>query len=84
MTKETIQERLNYWREQLGKLMDAYTALVEGGVSKYEIDDRSLTRFNLLTLRKQIDDAEKKVDMYEAMLAGIKPRRAFAVVPRDW
>lgn len=84
MTKETIQERLNYWREQLGKLMDAYTALVEGGVSKYEIDDRSLTRFNLLTLRKQIDEAEKKVDMYEAMLAGIKPRRAFAVVPRDW
>ena len=84
MKRETIIERLEYWREQLKKLMDAYTALVEGGVSKYEIDDRSLTRFNLLTLQKQIDNAEKKVDMYEAMLAGMRPRKTFGIVPRDW
>ena len=84
MKRETIQERLDYWREQLKKLMDAYTALVDGGVSKYEIDDRSLTRFNLLTLRKQIDEAEKKVDLYENMLNGLKPRRVFGIVPRDW
>ena len=36
------------------------------------------------SLKKAIDDAEKKVDQYEAMLEGQKPRRAFAVVPRDY
>lgn len=84
MTKETIQERLTFWKEQLGKLMDAYTALIEGGVKSYEIDDRSLTRFDIPSLRKAIDEAEKKVDLYENMLAGHRPRKAFAVVPRDW
>lgn len=84
MTKETIQERLTFWKEQLGKLMDAYTALIEGGVKSYEIDDRSLTRFDIPSLRKAIDEAEKKVDLYESMLAGQRPRKAFAVVPRDW
>lgn len=84
MTKETIQERLTYWKEQLGKLMDAYVSLVEGGVKSYEIDDRSLTRFDIPSLRKAIDTAEEKVDMYEALLNGQAPRKAFAVVPRDY
>ena len=84
MNRETIQERLDYWKAQLGKLMDAYVSLVEGGVKSYEIDDRSLTRFDIPSLRKAIDEAEKKVDQYEAMLDGRKPRKAFAVVPRDW
>ena len=84
MDKATIQGRLNYWREQLGKLMDAYTALISGGVKSYQIDDRSLTKFDIPSLRKAIDDAEEKVNEYEAMLSGLKPRRAFGVVPRDW
>ncbi len=84
MNIETIQERLKYWKGQLAKLMDAYVSLIEGGVKSYEIDDRSLTRFDLPSLKKAIDDAEKKVDQYEAMLEGQKPRRAFAVVPRDY
>lgn len=84
MTRETIQERLTYWRTLLGKLMDAYVALVEGGVKSYEIDDRSLTRFDIPSLRKAIDDAEAKVDEYESMLAGVKPRKAFGILPRDW
>ena len=84
MNRETIQERLTYWKEQLGKLMDAYVSLVEGGVKSYEIDDRSLTRFDIPSLRKAIDTAEEKVDMYEALLNGQAPRKAFAVVPRDY
>lgn len=84
MNRETIQERLTYWKEQLGKLMDAYVSLVEGGVKSYEIDDRSLTRFDIPSLRKAIDTAEEKVDQYEAMLNGQAPRKAFAVVPRDF
>jgi len=84
MDRATVQERLNWWREHLGKLMDAYTALISGGVKSYQIDDRSLTKFDIPSLRKAIDDAEEKVDEYEALLNGLKPRRAFGVVPRDW
>ena len=64
--------------------MDAYTALISGGVKSYTIDDRTLTKFDLPSLKKAINDAEQKVDEYEALLNGMKPRRAFGVVPRDW
>lgn len=84
MQRETIQKRLTYWQEQLDKLMDAYVALIKGGVKSYEIDDRSLTRFDIPYLKDAIDEAEKKVDMYEALLNGQKPRKAFGVLPRDW
>ena len=84
MQRETIQKRLTYWQEQLDKLMDAYVALIKGGVKSYEIDDRSLTRFDIPSLKDAIDEAEKKVDMYEALLEGQKPRKAFGVLPRDW
>lgn len=84
MTQETIRDRLTFWKEQLGKLMDAYTALISGGVKSYQIDDRSLTKFDIPSLRKAIDDAEEKVDEYEALLEGKKPRKAFSILPRDW
>ena len=84
MDKATVQERLTYWREQLGKLMDAYAALISGGVKSYQIDDRQLTRFDIPSLRKAIDEAEEKVDQLEALLEGIKPRKAFGILPRDW
>ena len=84
MQRETIQKRLTYWQEQLDKLMDAYVTLIKGGVKSYEIDDRSLTRFDIPSLKDAIDEAEKKVDMYEALLNGQKPRKAFGVLPRDW
>ena len=84
MTRETIMERLTYWRGALGKLMDTYVALAEGGIKSYEIDDRSLTRLDLPSLKKAINDAEAKVDQYEALLNGNKPRRAFGILPRDW
>ena len=84
MTRETILEMLEYWRTTLRKLMDAYLALAEGQVKSYEIDDRSLTRLDLPSLKKAINDAEAKVAQYENLLAGNKPRKAFAVVPRDW
>ena len=84
MKRETIIERLNYWKNTLNKLMDAYVALAEGQVKSYEIDDRSLTRLELASLKKAINDAEAKVDQYEAMLAGKGPRKIMAIVPRDW
>lgn len=84
MDRETIIERLNYWKETLAKLMDAYVALIDGGVKSYSIDDRELTKFDLPSLEKRISNAEAKVDQYEALLAGNRPRKAFGVVPRDW
>ncbi len=84
MDRAKINERLAFWREQLNKLMDAYAALISGGVKSYQIDDRSLTKFDIPSLRKAIDDAEEKVDAYEAMLNGQAPRKAFGIVPRDW
>lgn len=84
MTTETIKKRLVFWQDQLDKLMEAYTNLIAGEVKSYQIDDRRLTKFDIPSLRKAIDEAEKKVDMYEALLAGQKPRKAFGVLPRDW
>jgi hypothetical protein len=84
MDRETIQKRLTFWRNTLDKLMDAYAALAEGGYKSYEIDDRSLTKLDLPSLKKSINDAEAKVDQYEALLNGMKPRKIVAVVPRDW
>ena len=84
MDRATIQERLTFWKNQLAKLMDAYAALVEGGVKSYQIDDRSLTRFDIPSIRKAIDEAEEKVDQYEALMEGQKPRKAFGILPRDW
>ena len=84
MDRETIIERLNYWKETLTKLMDAYVALIDGGVKSYSIDDRELTKFDLPSLEKRISNAEEKVDQYEALLTGKRPRKAFGVVPRDW
>lgn len=84
MDRARIQQRLEFWENQLDKLMDAYTRLIEGEVKSYQIDDRRLTKFDIPSLRKAIDEAEKKVDMYEALLNGQKPRKAFGVLPRDW
>lgn len=84
MDRATIEKRKQYWEEQLGKLMDAYTALVSGGVKSYTIDDRTLTKFDIASLKRAINDAETKVDEYEALLNGMSPRRAFGILPRDW
>lgn len=82
--KIEIQARLDFWKSALAKKRAAYLALLDGGVKSYTIDDRSLTRFDLDTLSKEIQEAERKVDELTAMLAGKKPRKAFGIIPRDW
>ncbi len=83
-SKIEIQARLDFWKSALTKKRAAYLALLDGGVKSYTIDDRSLTRFDLDTLSKEIQEAERKVDELTAMLAGKKPRKAFGIIPRDW
>jgi len=85
MKRETIEKRLAFKEEALSKLMDAYIALVSGGVKSYTIDDRQLTRFDIDVLSDEIRTLENEIDALESMLEGnMKPRKAFGVLPRDW
>ena len=83
-SRDEIRARLEYWQTALQKLRAAYIALVDGGVQSYTIDNRSLTRFDLPSLLREIQQAERKVDELTALLKGRKPRKAFGVVPRNW
>ena len=79
-----LEKRLTFRTKALEKLYDAYTALVDGGVKSYMIDDRQLTRFDLPALSEEIKTMESEIDALEAELAGRKRRKAFGVIPRDW
>lgn len=79
-----LRARLAFHRNVLDKLRTAYVKLLEGGVKSYSIDDRSLTRFDLPDLKKQIQNEEETVDALEDELSGKRARKAFAVLPRDW
>ena len=79
-----LRARLDFWQKALEKLRTAYLKLLDGGVKSYRIDDRELTRFDLPKLQEEIKSAEKKVDELTTLLEGQKPRRAIAVIPRDW
>ena len=79
-----LRARLDFWQKALEKLRVAYLKLLDGGVKSYRIDDRELTRFDLPKLQEEIKSAEKKVDELTTLLEGQKPRRAVAVIPRDW
>ena len=84
MSQETIKKRLKYWEGQYDYLTDCYQELIKSGVQSYEIDDRSLQRFNIPNLRKAIQEAEQNIDKYQAMLDGASLRKAFGILPRDW
>lgn len=79
-----IKERLSFWQNVHKKLQKAYIALIEGGVKSYMIDDRQLTRFDIPTLEKELEDCEQKIDELTAALEGKRPRKAFGIIPRDW
>ena len=83
-SKTILEKRLTFRTKALEKLYDAYTALVDGGVQSYMIDDRQLTRFDLPALSEEIKTMESEIDALEAELAGRKRRKAFGVIPRDW
>lgn len=79
-----VKARLQFWQTALQKMRTAYLALVDGGVQSYTIDDRTLTRFDLPSLLKEIEEAERKVDELTALVKGRKARKAFGIVPRNW
>ena len=83
-TKVEIEKRLVWRKEALEELQAAYTALVKGGVKSYRIHNRELTRFDLPNLMDEIRKMEAEIDALEALLADKRPRKAVAVVIRDW
>ena len=54
------------------------------GAQSYSLGSRNLTRANLSEIRKMIDQLEDEIDQLAAKVSGRKPRKAFAVVPRDF
>lgn len=84
MDKTEICARLEFWKNALSELRAAYLALVDGGVKSYTIDDRQLTRFDLPSLKDEIEEAEAKVDELTALLSNKRARKAFGIIPRDW
>ena len=79
-----IKKRIEFRKSALSRLRDAYIALIEGGAKSYTIGDRQLTRFDLPSLGKEIEAKEAEIDALENLISGGKPRKAFAVLPRDW
>ena len=79
-----LRARLDFWKKSLEKLQTAYLYLLDGGVKSYRIGNRELTHFDLPKLQDEIKVAEKKIDELTALLKSEKPRRAVAVIPRDW
>ncbi len=73
-----------HYAKLIDKLMDAQIKLTEGGVKSYTIDDRSLTRFDLDGIALELDRAIKKKAEFDAIIAGKSPRKAVAIVPRDY
>lgn len=84
MDRTELNARIAFKRSALEKLRAAYLALLDGGVKSYTIDDRSLTRFDLPELKKEIDENERELDVLLSQLAGKKPRKSFGVIPREW
>ena len=84
MKAATIQKRIEFWEGTLEKLMAAYEALAAGGTKSYMIDDRQVTKIDLPVLRREIDEAEAKIEALTNELNGPRPRKAFGIIPSDW
>ena len=84
MNKQEIKARLEYWKTVYSKLQQAYIALIDGGVQSYTIDDRNVHKLDLPDIKKQMDQAEEKIAELTALLNGLRSRKAFGIIPRDW
>lgn len=79
----TTGEKLKRKKERLEMYYQAEEKILEGAQS-YQLGSRNLTRANLQEVRKTIEKLETEVEDLEKIAEGKKPRRAFAVVPRDF
>ncbi len=86
MTKEQIRRRLDKVNERLEFYYEKEKAiLTNDGVQSYTLGSRSVSRYQYSSnIKNQIRELEDERDMLENLLGGRKPRKAAAVVPRDW
>lgn len=78
-----IRERLQIKRDRLALYLKAEEAILDGAQS-YTIGSRQLSRASLADIRSEIRKLEDDIASLEAQLEGRKPRKAFAVLPRDF
>ena len=78
-----VTEKLERKKKRLEMYYQAEEAIL-GGAQSYSLGSRNLTRANLSEIRKMIDQLEDEIDQLEATVSGRKPRKAFAIVPRDF
>lgn len=76
--------KIEFHRKAVTSLREAYLALVDGGAQSYTIGSRSLTKFDLEKITKEINEHEKAIAELEVVLNGGRRRKAVGVVPRDW
>jgi len=84
ISKQQAQAMWEYYDKLIGALTEASIKLTVGGAKSYTINDRSLTKFDLDTIRGEIEAAVLKRAEYDALRNGRQPRKAFGVIPRNW
>ena len=86
LTKSQIVRRI----EKINERLESYYAkekelLAADGIQSYTIGSRSISRYQYSNnIKEQIEKLEDERDDLENLLNGISPRKAIAVVPRDW
>lgn len=81
-----IQEKIEAKKVRLKAYQDRELAMLSPqGVQSYGIGSRNVARYNtdLGTVRTAIKKLETEIEELENSLNGIKPRKAFGIVPRD-
>lgn len=86
-TRQTIEAELDQTRKRL----EAYLSreadmLAKNGVQSYGIGSRNIQYYStaLKDIQDMIERLRTRIRELEAELAGLTPRRAVGVVPRDW
>lgn len=86
-TRQTIETELDQTRKRL----EAYLSreadmLAKNGVQSYGIGSRNIQYYStaLKDIQDMIERLRARIRELEAELAGLTPRRAVGVVPRDW
>jgi hypothetical protein len=76
---ERIEERLEFYYEKEKEI------LTKSGVASYTIGSRSVSRYQYSAdIKRNIEELENQRDELENLLNGHRPRKAVAVLPRDW
>ncbi len=85
--KTQIEEKIKIRKTRLeAYLKKEETMLSPQGVQSYGIGSRNVARYNtdLSSIQKAIKELEAEIEELENSLNGVKPRKAFGIIPRDF